>query len=57
VLEEGGAFLLVERLVVGAGQAGVEGVFDFEFERRTRTGLLSPVEDECLSLAPVKMFV
>ena len=34
VLEEGGAFLFVERLVVGAGQAGVEGIFDGELELR-----------------------
>jgi len=48
VLEEGGTLLLVERLVVGAGQAGVEHVLDGELELGARRGLLPPVEDEQL---------
>jgi len=32
VLEEGGAFLFVERFVAGAGQAGVEHVLNGQFE-------------------------
>jgi hypothetical protein len=36
MLEEGGALLFVKRLVVGAGEAGVEHVFDGELELGAR---------------------
>ncbi len=48
VLEEDRAFLLVGGFVVGAGEAGVEHVFDGQPDLGACRGLLAPVQDEQL---------
>jgi len=55
VLEDGGTLLLVECARVDARQAGVENVFDGEFELCAGRGLLPPVENKQL-FEPVQQF-
>jgi hypothetical protein len=48
MLEQDRALLLVDGFVVGAGEAGVEYVFDGQPDLGAGGGLLAPVQDEQL---------